>query len=232
VATVDIPGAFLQTDAKPGTYMKITGPMVDILCQINQRLYEKYVKTEIRKRVLYTEASKSIYGMVDSAFLFWARSRWNHAQYPKYITGTDRHTIRAQTVSDWFKAFNARYAVEYLFFARILALCRPINVTNPIRQLYTSLYSAYSCLIGLVKLIGGHSAMNLAKSLIGSKKTIVFIAHLCSEMAVFGRNTIRFFQRSIQYSTTKHAVHSYLGYRTTAQTEYAMGCTVNNSLKL
>jgi hypothetical protein len=32
---------------------------------------------------------------------------------------------------------------------------------------------------------------------------------------------------------TKHAVHSYLGTRTTAQTEYVMGCTaVNNLLKL
>ena len=39
VAAFDIPGAFLQTDAKPGTYMKITGPMVDILCQINPKLY-------------------------------------------------------------------------------------------------------------------------------------------------------------------------------------------------
>ena len=71
VATVDIPGAFLQTDAKPGTHMKITGPMVDILCQINPKLYEKYVTNENGKRVLYTEASKAIYGMVDSAFLFW-----------------------------------------------------------------------------------------------------------------------------------------------------------------
>jgi hypothetical protein len=71
VATIDIPGAFLQTEAKPGTFMKITGPMVDILCQINPKLYSPYVTTEKGKRVLYTEASKAIYGMVDSAFLFW-----------------------------------------------------------------------------------------------------------------------------------------------------------------
>jgi hypothetical protein len=45
--------------------------MVDILCQINPKLYEKYVTTEKGKRVLYTEASKAIYGMVESAFLFW-----------------------------------------------------------------------------------------------------------------------------------------------------------------
>jgi hypothetical protein len=66
-----IPGAFLNTDAKPETYMEITGPMVDILCQINPKLYGKYVTTKNGKRVLYTEASKAIYGMVDSAFLFW-----------------------------------------------------------------------------------------------------------------------------------------------------------------
>jgi hypothetical protein len=60
--------------------------------------------------------------------------------------------------------------VEYLFFAQNLALCQPINLTNPIRQLYTSVYSADSCLIGLVVLIARLSAMNLAKSLILSEK--------------------------------------------------------------
>jgi hypothetical protein len=60
--------------------------------------------------------------------------------------------------------------VEYHVFAIVLALCRSIQSTNPIRQLYISGYSAYSCLIGSVDLIGGHSAMNLAKSLILSEK--------------------------------------------------------------
>jgi hypothetical protein len=36
---------------------------------------------------------------------------------------------------------------------------------------------------------------------------------------------------SIRYSRTKHSVHSYLRNRTTAQTEYLMGSTVNNLLK-
>jgi hypothetical protein len=81
--------------------------------------------------------------------------------------------------------------VEYPVFAIILALCRSIQSTNPIRQLYTSDYSAYSCLIGLVDLIGGHSAMNLAKPLIVSEKTFPIIAHLCSELAVFGRKSVQ-----------------------------------------
>ena len=39
VAMIDIPGAFLQTAAKPGKYIKFTGAMVDIPCQLNPRLY-------------------------------------------------------------------------------------------------------------------------------------------------------------------------------------------------
>jgi hypothetical protein len=60
--------------------------------------------------------------------------------------------------------------VKYYVFALILALCRPIQFTNPIRQLYSSGDSAYSCLIGLVDLTGRLSAMNLAKSLNVSNK--------------------------------------------------------------
>jgi hypothetical protein len=36
--------------------------------------------------------------------------------------------------------------------------------------------------------------MNLAKSLIVSEKNYLITAHLCSEMAVFGRNLIRYLQ--------------------------------------
>jgi hypothetical protein len=80
-----------------------------------------------------------------------------------------------------------------------------MNLTNPIRQLYTSGHSVYSCLIGIIDLIGGHSAMNLAKLLIVSKKNSI-IAHLCSEMGVFGENPTFRQTWSIRYSRTKHAV--------------------------
>jgi hypothetical protein len=77
-------------------------------------------------------------------------------------------------------------------------------------------------------LIGRLSAMNLAKSLNVSKKTIVIIAHLCSETAVFRQNSILSFQRLIRYSRTNHAVQFCLRNRTTTHREYLMGCTVNS----
>ena len=71
VATIDIPGAFLQTEVKPGNCIKSTGSMVDILCQLNPRLYTQCVVLENGRKVFYTEAHKAVYGMVYSAFLFW-----------------------------------------------------------------------------------------------------------------------------------------------------------------
>jgi hypothetical protein len=126
----------------------------------------------------------SVTGLV----VFSGKVRVDPAQYPKYITGTDRPYCSRKDCLGLKQAYNARYAVEYLFFARILALCRQIKSTIPIRQLYTLGYSAYSCLIGIVDLIGGHSAINLAKSLIVSKKTISIIAHLCSKTHFFAKN--------------------------------------------
>jgi hypothetical protein len=125
--------------------------------------------------------------------------------------------------------------VEYLCFARILVLCRSIQSTNPIKQLYTSVYSVYSCLIGIVDLIGGHSAMNLEKNLSCRKKTISIIAHLCSEMAVFGQKSVLFlpsgFRDRFDTQGTKHVFRSYLRNQTTAHREYLMGSTVNNLVK-
>jgi hypothetical protein len=52
----------------------------------------------------------------------------------KYITGTDRRSVRGQTVFALTHPFNARYAVEHPFFAPILAVCQARAITYPIRQ--------------------------------------------------------------------------------------------------
>jgi hypothetical protein len=52
-------------------------------------------------------------------------------------------------------------------------------------------------MVGIVIIRARHSAKIRAKSLIVLEKTIPIIAQLCSVMAVFGRKSVRFFQRSI-----------------------------------
>ena len=60
VATIDIPGAFLQTAAKSGNYIKFTLAIIDILCQLNPRFYTQYVVLENGRKVLYTEAHNAV----------------------------------------------------------------------------------------------------------------------------------------------------------------------------
>jgi hypothetical protein len=78
--------------------------------------------------------------------------------------------------------------------------------------------------------------MNLAKSLIASKKNYSNQRTPMQWNGSFWPKISPVFafrlQRSIRYSRTKHAVHSYLRNQTTAQTKYLMGSTVNNLLKL
>ena len=46
VATVDIPGAFIQADIESETvYMKMEGKMVDILTKFDSKMYHKYITT-------------------------------------------------------------------------------------------------------------------------------------------------------------------------------------------
>jgi hypothetical protein len=60
-----------------------------------------------------------------------AGSEWIRARYSPNITGMDRSTVRAQTVLSLTQPYNARCAVKYQFFARILALRRALKSTSP-----------------------------------------------------------------------------------------------------
>ena len=54
VTTVDIPGAFMQSDMEgKDTYIKLQGKMVDILTNIDPNLYHKFKKFENGKTVMY-----------------------------------------------------------------------------------------------------------------------------------------------------------------------------------
>ena len=72
VATVDIPGAFMQTDMEgEDTFMKIEGKMVDILTRLDPELYEKHIIFENGHKVLYVKFKKALYGTLQASMLFW-----------------------------------------------------------------------------------------------------------------------------------------------------------------
>ena len=81
VATCDIPNAFIQTDQpeidKDGQrfIMKIRGALVDILLELDPTTYRDFVSIENKKKVLYVRVLKAIYGMLQSALLFYQKLR-------------------------------------------------------------------------------------------------------------------------------------------------------------
>lgn len=78
VGTYDVPNAFIQTDMpkrKIGEriIMKVTGALVDMLVEIDSELYAEKVVYEGNKKVLYLEVLKPIYGMLQSALLYYKK---------------------------------------------------------------------------------------------------------------------------------------------------------------
>jgi hypothetical protein len=81
VMTCDIPNAFIQAllpKKDPGedrVVMKVTGVLDDMLAYISPELYGPAVVLENRKRVLYVEVLKAIYGMLEAALLWYKTFR-------------------------------------------------------------------------------------------------------------------------------------------------------------
>ncbi len=86
VITVDIPNAFVQTDVsddKDGDRicMVVKGPLVDMLIEIEPETYSgKYVMQKGQK-VLYLHVKKAIYGMLQSALLFYQKFKADIEEY-------------------------------------------------------------------------------------------------------------------------------------------------------
>jgi hypothetical protein len=76
VMTADVPNAFVQTEIDRGgvrIIMKIRGPLVDMLLEIDQTTYQDYVVYENGKKVLYVRMLKALYGMLVSSLLYYKK---------------------------------------------------------------------------------------------------------------------------------------------------------------
>jgi hypothetical protein len=71
MATVDIPGAFIQEDIYEVVHVRFEGEISKMLVRMDPKLYRKYVRDEKGKAVLYVELLKALYGTLRSALLFW-----------------------------------------------------------------------------------------------------------------------------------------------------------------
>jgi hypothetical protein len=71
VATVDIPGAFMQADMDEVVHVKLEGTMAELMVRLDPKLYRQYIQDENGKPVLYAKLNKALYGTLRAALLFW-----------------------------------------------------------------------------------------------------------------------------------------------------------------
>jgi len=71
VATVDIPGAFMQADMVGDVHMKLEWKIADLLTRLEPDLYNKYIQTVNDKSIIYVKLKKALYGTLQAAMLFW-----------------------------------------------------------------------------------------------------------------------------------------------------------------
>ena len=80
-ATLDITNAFIQTEMKEldkdgnRFVMKIRGRLVDMLVHIAPEIYKDFVTYENGQKILYVQVLRAIYGMLQSALLFYKKIR-------------------------------------------------------------------------------------------------------------------------------------------------------------
>jgi hypothetical protein len=71
VATVDILGAFMQTDMEDTVHMVLEGTMAELLVKLDPKLYRKYIQVKKGKPVMYVQLKKALYGTLQASLLFW-----------------------------------------------------------------------------------------------------------------------------------------------------------------
>ena len=70
VATADVVGAYLNAYMEDFVVVKLVGDKVDIISKLNP-IYKEYVIIENRKKVLYLQLIKALYGCIKSALLWY-----------------------------------------------------------------------------------------------------------------------------------------------------------------
>ena len=73
VATVDVPGAFMQADMDDIVHMRLDGKMAELLVEISPKTYNKFGKYINGKLVIYVLLKNALYDTLKAALLFWKK---------------------------------------------------------------------------------------------------------------------------------------------------------------
>jgi hypothetical protein len=136
VMTVDIPGAFMQSDMDELVHVKLEGPMAELLAKVDPGKYCQYIAIENGRPVMYVELAKALYGTLQAALLFWKNlssflveelgfvvNKYDKCVANKTINGNQctilwhvdvlkMSHIEADVLEDIMKKFDAKYGSD------------------------------------------------------------------------------------------------------------------------
>jgi hypothetical protein len=71
VVTCDIPGAFMQADIDEVLHVWLEVLLTQLLTKVDPELYAKFMTKEGGKDIMYVKLTKTLYGTLQAAMLFW-----------------------------------------------------------------------------------------------------------------------------------------------------------------
>ena len=75
-AVIGLPNVFLNADNNEQTLMLLKGKLAELMVQIDPNIYRKYIITSSKgEPMLYVCLSKALYGLLQSALLFYRKLR-------------------------------------------------------------------------------------------------------------------------------------------------------------
>ena len=72
VAIADVAGAFLKADMDDFVVVKLQGPAVEALVQINKKKYHRYITEKGRNKIWYLRLLKAMYGTLKAPILWYS----------------------------------------------------------------------------------------------------------------------------------------------------------------
>jgi len=78
VATVDIPGAFMQADMVRDVHMKLEGKIADLLSELEPELYNKYIQKVKGKSIMYVKLKKKHFMGLYRPLCFFGKTLQGH----------------------------------------------------------------------------------------------------------------------------------------------------------
>jgi hypothetical protein len=174
--TIDIPGAFMQTDMEGTVHMVLEGTMADLLVKLDPKLYRKHVQIKKGKPIMYMQLKKALYGTLQASLLFWKDLSGNLKKWGLEINPYDWYVAN--------KTINGKQCTILCHIDDIKVSHEDLDVVSEIIELFKGAYGKEAPLTIARGKVHEYLGMTLTYSVEGKVKVTMlkYIKNMLLEM--------------------------------------------------